>query len=123
MKPDEEFERRVRKALDDSVAGLDGETRSRLSAIRHQALAQHRPRAAWWREFNVWVPATALAAAAVFAVTLLIDNTPPAINGQLALEDGEFVLELVLGEDLPADPDFYVWLEEVLEQEEVDHAS
>lgn len=124
MKPEDDFEQRVRKALDDSVAGLDGETRSRLSAIRHKALAQRRSRMAWWQGFNAWVPATAIAVAAVFAVTMLIDNAPPGSNGQLALEDGEIVLELVLGEDLPSEPDFYVWLEEILlEQEASDHAT
>lgn len=121
MSHDEELEQRIRKSLDRSIAGLDGETRSRLTAIRHRALAQ-RP-TAWWQRTGVWAPATAFAAAALFAATMLIDIPPPG-DSPLAMEDTDIALELLLGEDNPSDPDFYVWLEEMLlEQEAQDHAT
>ncbi len=63
-----EFEDRLRAALDESVAHLDGRVRSRLTQARHAALdeMQRRSRrAAWWRPA---VPVAAFGAAAVIAI-------------------------------------------------------
>lgn len=64
----QDFERRSREAFEESVASLDGATRSRLARARELALAEakrgYRPR------LSTWVPVGAAAAAAVMAVLL-----------------------------------------------------
>jgi negative regulator of sigma E activity len=65
----QDFEKRSQEVLEESVARLDGRTRSRLTQARHAALAQlERPARQWWRSY---VPAGA-AAAAVLAVMLYV---------------------------------------------------
>jgi hypothetical protein len=120
-----EFERRVDALLQDSVASVDGATRSRLTQARYAALerasrgAQH----SWWRrlvggDFGRWAPIGALAAVAVLASLLWIgrvdqgDSFETLASGTAAVtfEDLELLadadaLELV-GED---DPEFYEW--------------
>ncbi|MFH0933798.1 MAG: hypothetical protein V1879_01190 [Pseudomonadota bacterium] len=121
-----EFEQRVRTTLDASVSGLDAETRSRLSAIRHEAVGSRKSRPFLGLGFDLRIPATVLAACAVLAVVLLVNPAPREGNELIALEDAEVALELLLGEgmqEVPGDPDFYVWVDEILlEQEESEHA-
>src|SRR6185503_13309800 len=58
------------EVLEESVARLDGRTRSRLTQARHAALAGlDKPARQWWRSY---VPAGAAAAAAVLAVVLYV---------------------------------------------------
>jgi hypothetical protein len=62
------FEKRAREVLEESTAKLDGRTLSRLTQARHAALAGlEKPARQWWRS---WMPAGAVAAAAVLAVML-----------------------------------------------------
>lgn len=102
-----EFERRSRAAFEDSVAALDGATRSRLARARQAALGEIRRRPVLFRG---WVPAGALAAAAVLAVALWTGReslAPPAL--QAPFEDLEL---MVAGEDfemLDEDEAFYAW--------------
>jgi len=121
-----EFEQRVRTTLDSSVSGLDAETRSRLSAIRHQAVGRRKSRPFLGLGFDLRIPATVLAACAVLAVLLLVNPAPRGGGELIAQEDAELALELFLGEgiqEVPGDPDFYVWMDEILlEQEESEHA-
>lgn len=118
---DEEFEQRVRTTLDSSVTGLDAETRSRLVAGRVRALEQKSWSARWLSVSN-WIPTAALAACAVLAVTLSFVNRHADAPLQIAQADGEFALELLLGDEdgleAEADPDFYIQMEAMMLFEE-----
>jgi type VI protein secretion system component VasF len=104
-----DFERRSRAAFDDSVAALDGETRSRLARARQLALAEIRHRPMSW--LSTWVPAGAVAAAALMALLLWTGNEPgpEADPTVIALEELDIV---TAGDDLDMlgeDPGFYAW--------------
>jgi len=111
----QDFERKSRAAFDDSVASLDGATRSRLARARELALAEarrgYRPR------LSTWVPVGAAAAAAVMAILLWngremgSESTEPTLA---ALEEFDIV---AAGDDLDMmdeDPAFYAWATEEL---------
>ena len=110
-----EFERNARAVLEDSVARVDGRTRSRLNQARQLAVeavgTRHRP---WWRTFAL-MPAGAVAAAWVLAV-MLWHREPtvresPLLEGRVTgVEDMDLLadadgLDLVEGWDGP----FYEW--------------
>lgn len=106
------FERRTKRLFDESVAGLDAATRSRLTQARHRALAQLPAKRHGWR--LSLVPAGVLAATALVAwLTVwqpapVTDSTvPTAALGDLEILLGEQDLEM-LDEEL----EFYGWLEE-----------
>jgi hypothetical protein len=107
-----DFERRAKRAFDDSVAALDAATRSRLTQARYRALEERAPRQGrGWR--SALVPAGALAATALVA-WLVVWPSPPASEDvhAAALSD----LEILLGEEdlemLDEELEFYGWLEE-----------
>jgi len=109
---DSAFEKRAKELFDDSVAGLDAATRSRLNRVRQRALEElAAPRRQW---LSTLVPAGAVAAAAAVAWLVVWQPvTQPAADVQLAtLSD----LEILLGEQdlemLDEEIDFYGWLEE-----------
>ena len=69
-RPESEFERRTRTALQESVGSLDAATRSKLTQARHAALeAAAAPRA--WLAPRALVPAGALAVAVLASVIVL----------------------------------------------------
>ncbi len=123
MKPsDQDFEQRIKTSLENSVTHLDGETRQLFAAMRDAAFAKK----SWlphWLTFENWMPATALAVfSAVVIATLLITSTSEHPQ-QLALQDADVAMELLLGDsdgeqDELDDPAFYVWLDEALLDEE-----
>jgi hypothetical protein len=121
-----EFERRTQAVLDASVERLDGRTRSRLNQARQRAIEEYAarqaspPGAAWkrWLTPGALLPAGALAAAALVAITLW--NSPQGVDGEALLARGEAAtafedLELLAdGEAFSvdgdiADYDFYEW--------------
>jgi len=122
---DQEFEQRARMALDSSVTALDADTRRRLAAGRARALEQKSFFARWMPMGN-WVPATAFAAIAVLAVTLFVANRHPDAPAQVAQSDSEFALELLLSEDdstdTVSDPDFFIVMEAMMDEEDKQHA-
>ena len=122
---DQEFEQRARTALDSSVTALDADTRRRLAAGRARALEQ-KSFFARWMPSGTWIPATALAACAVVAVTLVIVNRHPDAPAQTAQADSEFALELLLSDDnsadTVADPDFFVVMDAMMDEEDKQHA-
>jgi cytochrome c-type biogenesis protein CcmH/NrfG len=104
-----EFERNARAVLEESLARVDGRTRSRLNQARQLAVEsvgmRHRPR---WRTFAL-MPAGAVAAALVLAVMLwhhepTVRESPAAVEDMDLLADADG-LELVEGWDGP----FYEW--------------
>lgn len=108
----EAFEQRARERLAESTDRLDGRIRSRLTQARFAAVEEARRahRSFTWRN---WIPAGALAAAAVLAVALWNGNTsvpqPPTVTAQNSLDD----LEIVAGDEsfeLLEDLEFYEWV-------------
>ena len=114
------FERRAKRAFDDSVAALDAATRSKLTQARYRALEEQT--AARDRGFrSSLLPAGAVAATALVAFLVVWQATPPAPVPQAAsLGD----LEILLGEEdlqmLDEEIEFYGWLEEQPEFANVD---
>jgi anti-sigma-K factor RskA len=130
---DQEFEQRARTALDSSVTALDADTRRRLAAGRARALEQKSFFARWLTMDN-WVPATAFAAIAVLAVTLFVANRHADAPVQVAQSDSDFALELLLGSDTEdeeddksgqtadTDPDFFIVMDAMMDEEDKQHA-
>jgi hypothetical protein len=111
-KDSSEFERRAKRTFDDSVAALDGATRSRLTLARHRALdEQALPRNRRW--LSTLVPAGA-AAAMAFVAWLVVWQPPPTTEVVQDASLGD--LEILLGEEdlemLDEELEFYGWLEQ-----------
>jgi hypothetical protein len=104
------FERETKRMFDESVAGLDAATRSRLTRARHRALEERKS-----KRSRVWgltlVPAGTLAAAALVAL-LVMQTGPPEPLQETPLGDLEILLAEEDLEMLDEDLDFYGWLEE-----------
>ena len=103
------FERKTKQVFDESVAGLDAATRSRLTQARYRALEERKSTRSRRWGFTL-VPAGTLAATALLAWFMLplgpVDLQVTSVDDLeilLAEEDLE-----MLGEDL----EFYGWLEE-----------
>ena len=99
---DEEFARRARALLEDSVENLDARTRSRLTRARHAALEPRgtltRVRdAAGYAAWRNWLPAGAVAGA-VLAVLLVVGRGPGPEVPQASVGNGED-LELLADRD------------------------
>ena len=117
---DNDFEQRVRSTLDSGVTRLDAETRSRLARMRNLAF-ERKPFWSRWLSFDNWVPVTAFAAIAVLTVSLLFIPSGRDAPVQLAMQDSEVALELLFTEDGHeeiGDPDFYVWLDITMMEDE-----
>jgi hypothetical protein len=106
---EEEFERRTKAVFDESVGNLDTHTRSQLAQARATALNEIAQRSSH-RTWRIWAPITALAAAAVTGVAVMVSNRPQRSQPSSAFED----FDLLAREDLEMmqDLDFYVWLDE-----------
>lgn len=132
---DKQFEQQVKASLDANVEALDADTRKRLADIRLQTLKVQAPNAQTnskpslfgWLTINNFLPVGALALASLFAVFIVFSpqnqEISPVQNDQVA------VFELLdNSEELDAitDADFYVWMDENLNQdleEDADTAS
>jgi hypothetical protein len=104
------FERRAREVLEQSVADLDGRTRSKLTRARHAALAEvggHAKRYRWqWL-----VPAGGLATVALVAIVIVANRNHVAGHEPSgALEDFEIVAQDE-NMDMLRDVDFYAWID------------
>jgi hypothetical protein len=106
----QDIERRSREAFEESVASLDGATRSRLARARELALAEarrgYRPR------LSTWVPVGAAAAAAVMAIVLWSGGeTAPGLAQPALAALEEF--DIVTADDdldmMDEDAAFYAW--------------
>jgi len=107
---EEQFIGRVRASLDAGMEQTPPHIAARLSAARHAALASRKH-----RQQPLWLPASALAAVLLLAVSvawfagLPQEITAPVLAQQQA---SDFEL-LVQGDDLElyTDLDFYLWLD------------
>jgi hypothetical protein len=119
---DKALEARIKASLEQSARNLDADTQQRLNALRRKALNQ--PTKANWFKLNSWIPATSLAFCSVIAMLILIPSHQSA-NNSSALTDQTALLELIdYPDELDAlsDPDFYLWVEEVKNENSVQHA-
>lgn len=115
------LETRARKLFEEGVDGMDARTRSRLTQVRHAAVAalaqQREPFIRRW-----WLPTAGLATAALVAVVVVF-NLNPAANEQqltaasLAVEDMD-ILSGAENIELLEDMEFYAWLESESDQSE-----
>jgi len=106
---------KARQLFADSVAGLDGHTRSRLAQARSRAVAARHGGRSWMSPAQL-VPLGGVAAAVLAAAIFWQGPAAPvAPVGTAALSDLDILLE---GEDLDLfeDLEFYAWL---LEQPEL----
>ena len=114
----EQLESRAKQAFDESVAGLDGQTRSKLAQARARAVEASSKRGWFWLPSGSGLlPAGALAAG-ILAVAIVwqLPQTPDAPL-PTAMADIDILLgeeELELFEEL----EFYAWLEEQPELQE-----
>lgn len=108
MTADSTFAGEAKQLFDESVEGLDGQTRSRLNRGRQAALEElETGRLAWVQ----WAPAAGLAAAAIFAVVLWTGNQPV---DQLTPEASVADFEILLTQDsfeMLEDLEFYSWID------------
>jgi hypothetical protein len=130
---DQEFELRARTALDSGVDALDTDTRRRLAAGRARALEQ-KSFFARWLPSGTWIPATSFAVIAVLAVTLFVANRHQDVPVQVAQSDSDTALELLLGNNsddeeddengqaADTDPDFFVVMDAMMDEEDKQHA-
>jgi hypothetical protein len=117
------LEERSRALFRESVAGLDMGTRSRLTQVRHAALAaaDRSQRRGWWLlRPPVWVSAAGVTAAAVLSVALWFGG-PSTHHGQMTAADTQSKfedLDIIASSDessgdamdmLQDDIDFYAW--------------
>jgi hypothetical protein len=105
---DEAFAEKAKQLFDESVEGLDGQTRSRLNRGRQAALNELTAGKPVWVQ---WAPAAGVAAAAVVAVVLWTGN-PPVDELTPAASASDF--EILLTEEsfeMLEDLEFYSWID------------
>ena len=105
---DNAFPEKAKQLFDESVDGLDGQTRSRLNRGRQAALGEIAAGRPAWVE---WAPAAGVAAAVVFAVVLWTGNQPV---DELTPQGSAADFEILLTEDsfeMLEDLEFYSWIE------------
>jgi hypothetical protein len=108
MDADKAFAEKAKQLFDESVAGLDGQTRSRLNRGRQAALDTLKTGRPVWVQ---WVPAAGVAAAAVVAVVLWTANPPV---DDLTPEASVADFEILLTEDsfeMLEELEFYSWID------------
>ncbi len=114
---DAAFERQTRELLTASTEALDGQTRSRLTQARFAALAEVEKRTSRppFRVPGRWLPAGAVAGAAILALAVFIARPPGSPGVPLAdvspVEDAEILASNDEPELYADDADFYEWAE------------
>ncbi|MCH9694950.1 MAG: hypothetical protein K0U72_10620 [Gammaproteobacteria bacterium] len=103
---DKQFEKAAKRHFDQSVDGLDAATLSRLNQRRHAALEAAQAPSRQWQS---WMPATGVAAAALIAVVVFQSPSP---DGLIEAPATDF--EILLSEesiDMLEELEFYSWLD------------
>ena len=108
MTAESAFAGEAKQLFDESVEGLDGQTRSRLNRGRQAALEElETGRPAWVQ----WAPAAGVAAAAILAVVLWTGNQP---IDELTPTASAADFEILLTEDsfeMLEELEFYSWID------------
>lgn len=113
---DSELELRARALLAGSAESLPGRVRSRLTQARHAALAARQARVRY--QLQRWLPASAVAAAALALLVVFVPHgrhaSPAAVNPLIGNVAGVEEIELLssgmpLSADQDVDDDFYEW--------------
>ena len=130
-----DFEKKVQARLNSDLDNLDANTRAQLATARHKALNQAAKKSvfnvSWLNSFNknYWLPAGSLALCSLLAVFIVVNpkpnNSHPNIaNNQAQQQSTDQVAALELLNDAEdsddneiADPDFYLWTDEILAAE------
>ena len=102
------FVERAKQRFDESVAGLDGETRSRLNRGRQAALAEIASGGRTWID---WAPAAGVTVAALVAVVMWTGSPP---TDELMPSNASTDIEILFTEDsfeMLEDLEFYSWIE------------
>ena len=108
MATDDALAKKAKQLFDESVEGLDAQTRSRLNRGRQVALNELATGRPVWVQ---WAPAAGVAAAAVFAVVLWTGTQPV---DELTPEASASDFEILLTEDsfeMLEDLEFYSWID------------
>lgn len=116
------LEARIKTSLEQSVSFLDAGMQQRLNAARRNALNQ--PAKAKWFQINGWIPATSLVFFSVIAM-LILSPSHQAPHSTIELSDQTAMLELIDNPeelDVMSDPDFYMWVDEMNNENGVHHA-
>ncbi len=108
MVADKAFAEKAKQLFDESVEGLDGQTRSRLNRGRQAALDTLKTGRPVWVQ---WAPAAGVAAAAVVAVVLWTGNqsideltpTASAADFEILLTEDSF--------EMLEELEFYSWID------------
>ncbi len=114
-RPDSEFVKKVRHALERSTEDLDPTVTTRLNQARQRALQLQRKKQRVWLTPQRWLPAAAIAAASILFVVLLHDYRPPESHLTSGIED----VEILASSDNPdffQELDFYTWLAEEMDR-------
>jgi hypothetical protein len=121
MNGETEFEKQVQRTLEDSVARLDGATRSRLTQARHRALEQlDGGRSGFWSRLlagpRLLAPVGAVAAVVALSAVLWVarPDGAPVAEGVVAAAGNFEDIDLLADSDALAamseeDPEFYEW--------------
>ena len=105
---DRAFAENAKQLFDESVEGLDGETRSRLNRGRQAALEEIKTGTPVWVQ---WAPAAGVAAAAVVAVVLWTGNRPLDVTTPAAAASDFEILLTEENFEMLEDLEFYSWIE------------
>ena len=116
VKKDRDFEERTKLLFDESVATLNGETRSKLTQARYRALEEMKGQqvVGWNRR---WIPAGAAAVIAALSLMLWQGQVEPVNDGGFDMAT-VIDLEILLTEvdlDMFQELEFYAWLDEQAE--------
>lgn len=105
---DDAFAKKAKQLFDESVDGLDGETRSKLNRGRQAALAELHSGGRRWTQ---WAPAGGVAVAAVAALVIWTGSMRvPELDTPAVASD----LEILLTEDsleMLENLEFYSWID------------
>lgn len=109
------LEERIKSSLDASLRRPDSEISLRLQTIRRDALNQ--PAKLYWlsnSKLHYWVPATGLAFCSIIAGIVFLPSLSPS-SPQGALKQTAMLELLENTDDLEiiADPEFYLWMDEL----------
>ena len=125
-----DFEKRVQARLNSDLDNLDADTRAQLATARCKAMNQPAKKS-WLNSLNknYWLPAGSLALCSLLAVFISVNpqpnnSRPNVANNQARQQTTDQVAALELLNDAEdsddnemADPDFYLWADEMLTAE------